>query len=286
VLSQIRVQFDRESYLADLPVIYRNEVPCGDFLLRLLSLFESVNQDVECEIAAVPALFDANATPERFLRWLAEWLGFELDDHWTVARQRALLGQIFELYAERGTPAGLRRVLKLFAGVDAVIEEPILNAEWWALSAGPDGGETSMLGFTTVLAPAQPQGAVVGTSAVLDQSHLTTVDEFGAPLFSDVAYQFSVLVYRGQVTCADALPRVRALIEQEKPAHTTYELCVVEPRMRVGYASRLGIDSVVGGPSRGAALGGAAVLGGDTVLAGPTATRIGESRLGESTRLG
>jgi phage tail-like protein len=286
VLSQIRVQFDRESYLADLPAIYRDERQCGDFLLRLLSLFESLNQDVESEIAALPALFDANATPEPFLRWLAEWLGFELDDNWTVAKQRALLEQIFELYAERGTPRGLQRILKLFAGVDAVIEEPILNAAWWALPAASESAPQSVLGFTTVLAPAQPQGAVVGTSAVLDQSHLTTVDEFGAPLFRDVAYQFSVLVYRGQVRCADALPRVRALIEQEKPAHTTYQLCVVEPRMRVGYASRLGIDSVVGGAAPSPALGAAGVLGEDTVLAGPAATRIGGSRLGESTRLG
>ena len=288
VLSQIRVQFDRDSYLGDLPAIYRNDVQCGDFLLRLLSLFESVYQDVEGEIDALPVLFDAKATPEAFLRWLAEWLGLELDDNWTAAKQRQILGAIFELYAQRGTPAGLRRILKLFAGVDAVIEEPILNAAWWALPATPDSccdscaGElagtstpvwqhtqNSMLGFTTVLAPAQPQGAVVGTSAVLDQSHLITVDEFGAPLFSDVAHQFSVLVYRGQVMCADVLPRVRALIDQEKPAHTTYQLCVVEPRMRVGYASRLGIDSVVGGPSRSLSLGDAQGLGEDTVLAAP-----------------
>jgi phage tail-like protein len=286
VLSQIRVQFDRDSYLADLPAIYRDELQCGDFLLRMLSLFESIYQDVEGEIQALPALFDAEATPESFLRWLAEWLGLELDDNWIPAKQRQILGHIFELYAQRGTAAGLRHILKLFAGVDAVIEEPILNAAWWALPSASEDTQNSILGFTTVLAPAQPQGAVVGTSAVLDQSHLTTVDEFGAPLFSDVAYQFSVLLYRGQVMCADVLPRVRALIEQEKPAHTTHQLCIVEPLMRVGYASRVGIDSVVGGPSRSLALGEARMLGEDTVLAGSMATRIGQSRLGESTRLG
>lgn len=304
ILSQIRVQFDRDSYLGDLPAIYRDEMPCGDFLLRLLSLFESMYQDVEDEIGAMPILFDAKAAPERFLRWLAEWLGLELDENWSTAKQRRILEEIFKLYAQRGTASGLRRTLKLFAGVDAVIEEPILNAAWWALPARPESccdscaGEAfaestpvwehpqnSILGFTTMLAPAQPQGAVVGTSAVLDQSHLITVDEFGAPLFSDVAYQSSVLVYRGQVMCADVLPRVRALIEQEKPAHTTYQLCIVEPRMRVGFESRLGIDSVVGGPSRSLSLGDAQGLGEDTVLAGAMATRVGQSRLGESTRL-
>ncbi len=303
VLSQVQVQFDRDSYLEYLPAIYRDKTPCGDFLLRFLSLFESLYQDVEGEIRGLPVLFDPKATPKEFLGWLAEWLGLELDETWSEAKQRQILGEIFRLYARRGTPSGLRRMLKLFAGVDAVVEEPILNAAWWALPANPAsccdccaGNATgnsawqetrnSILGFTTMLAPAQPQGAVVGTSAVLDQSHLITVDEFGTPLFSDVAYQFSVQVYRGQVMCADVLPRIRALIDQEKPAHTTYQLCIVEPRMRAGYQSRVGIDTVVGGPSRSLALGSEQVLGEDTVLAGPLATRLGQSRLGLSTRLG
>jgi hypothetical protein len=115
---------------------------------------------------------------------------------------------------------------------------------------------------------------------------LTTVDEFGMPLFSDVAYQFSVQVYRGQVMCTDALPRIRALLEQEKPAHTTYQLCIVEPRMRAGYQCRVGIDTVVGGPSRSLALGSGQELGTDSVLAGPLPSRLEQSRLGLSTRVG
>lgn len=303
VLTQVRVQFDRDSYLNYLPAIYRNQAACGDFLLRFLSLFESMYQDVEGEIRGLPALFDAKATPAEFLAWLADWLGLELDESWSERKQRKILSEIFRLYALRGTAAGLRRSLKLFAGIDAVIEEPILNAAWWSLPstataccdscAGAAGAtptwqdtQNSILGFTSMLAPAQPQGAVVGTSAVLDQSHLTTVDEFGIPLFSDVAYQFSVQVYRGQIMCADVLPRVRALLDQEKPAHTTYRICVVEPEMRAGYQCRVGIDTVVGGPSRSLSLGSEQVLGEDTILAGPLPSRLEQSRLGLSTRVG
>ena len=303
VLSQVRVQFDRDSYLEYLPAIYRNEATCSDFLLRFLSLFESMFQEVESEIRGLPALFDSKATPSEFLPWLAEWLGLELDESWSEAKQRQILREIFRLDALRGTATGLRLFLKALAGIDAVIEEPILNAAWWALpsmatgccdscagdsGSAPEwqGSQNSILGFTTMLAAAQPQGAVVGTSAVLDQSHLTTVDEFGMPLFSDVAYQFNVQVYRGQVMCADALPRIRALIDEEKPAHTTYQLCIVEPRMRAGYQCRVGIDTVVGGVSRSLSLGSEQVLGEETVLAGPLVTRLEQSRLGLSTRLG
>ena len=55
-----------------------------------------------------------------------------------------------------------------------------------------------------------------------------------------------VRVYCGELRRAGALERVRATIEREKPAHTVYELCVIEPKMRVGVQSRVGIDSIVG----------------------------------------
>jgi hypothetical protein len=137
-----------------------------------------------------------------------------------------------------------------------------------------------------MLAPSQPQGAVVGTSADLDQSQLITDADFGEPLFSDVAYQFNVQVYRSQLTQTNAMARIQAVIEQEKPAHTAYQLCVIEPRFRVGYQGRVGIDTVVGGQSRSLSLGSGQALGEETILAGAAASRMGvESRLGLNTRL-
>jgi phage tail-like protein len=267
-------------------------------------LFESLLTGVEDEIASLPALFDPHAAPQRFLAWLAGCLGLEIDENWDAAQQRRIIADAFASFARRGTAAGLRESLRVFAGVDATIEEPLLNAAWWALPSaatscctscgessaarGSEWHETrnSILGSTTMLAPAQPQGAVVGTTAVLDQSHLIAGTDFGAPLFTDVAHQFSVQVLRSQVMCRDALPRVRAILDQEKPAHTTYHLCIIEPRFRVGFQSRVGIDTVVGGPSRSLALGTGQALGQDTTLGGAAPSLLGaESRLGLTTRL-
>jgi hypothetical protein len=137
-----------------------------------------------------------------------------------------------------------------------------------------------------MLAPAQPQGAVVGTSCDLDQSHLITNDDFGSPLFTDVAHQFTVGVYRGQIMCADVLPRIEAVLEQEKPAHTTYQLCVIEPRIRVGFQSRVGIDTVVAGTPRSLSLGSGQPLGTETVLAGEGLNRLGvETSVGRTFSL-
>ncbi|HYB76586.1 MAG TPA: phage tail protein [Candidatus Bathyarchaeia archaeon] len=303
-VRQLRVEFDYPGYDEHLPAIYRNTANCKEFLARLLSLFESLFSEVEYKIGSLAALFDPRATPKSFLAWLAGCLGLDLDDNWDEQKQRQIIARIFKLSGRRGTPAGLRESLRLFVGVDATIEEPLLNASWWSLpssdsccqacaeSAGAAGmtwqsTQNSVLGWTTMLAPAQPQGAVVGTSAVLDQSHLITDDEFGSPLFTDVAYQFSVLVYRSQVMCPEAIANIRAIVDQEKPAHTIYQLCVIDPLFRVGFQSRLGIDTVVAGLPRSLSLGMDQPLGVDSVLAGSAPSLLGDdSLLGVNTRLG
>jgi hypothetical protein len=38
---------------------------------------------------------------------------------------------------------------------------------------------------------------------------------------------------------------LRRAVESEKPAHTRYELCLVEPRLRVGVQCTVGVDTVV-----------------------------------------
>src|SRR5262249_10564649 len=104
-------------------------------------------------------------------------------------------------------------------------------------------------GFTTMLAPASASGAILDSTAVLDASNINDPgDPFGAALFEDVAYRFCVEVNAGELTRAGALAAVRAVIAREKPAHTVCELCIVQPRMRVGSQARVGFDSVIGAP--------------------------------------
>ena len=87
---------------------------------------------------------------------------------------------------------------------------------------------------------------------------------------------------------------LRRALDAEKPAHTVYQLCLVEPRLVVGTSSTVGIDTVVGGvpeirlrcrgdtdappgrPPRGR-------LGYDTVLAAAPGRR---PRLADGVRVG
>lgn len=307
IVSQLRVEFDHESYLGQLPAIYQGDTRCAGFLLRFLSLFETFFGEVEESIDDLSLLFDPFAAPKEFLSWLAEWLALDLNENWDEQMQRRVIASAFEMYGRRGTLEGLRDALRLFAGIDAVIEEPAVNAALWALPAPKvscgckkvscgckdasstnaetmwEAGENSILGVTTMLAPAEPHGAILGTTAILDHSHLITDEQFGAPLFEDVANQFSVQVYQGQLKCAETLSTVRALIEREKPAHTAYHLCIVQPRMRIGFQARVGVDTVVAGPPFSTKLGDAVE---EMALGGQPATQIsGESRIGVNMRL-
>jgi phage tail-like protein len=269
----MRVDYGRDTYLTYLPAIYGEEASRRDFLERLLSLYESVLGGLVGKIEDLPLLFNPFAAPgdgfPSWLSWLAGWLAFDLDEDWSDGQTRQYLAQAFDLYGWRGTASGLRRYLKLYAGVEARIVEPALETSLWCL------GETSTLGFTTMLAPSELQGAVLGTSATLDQSYLMRSDDRGVALFQDIAHRFCVQIYCAELSRPGALDDARAVIEREKPAHTAYHLCVIEPRMRVGFQASIGIDAIVGKGPPPARIGMALDTG---VIAADTEVTLCENR--------
>jgi phage tail-like protein len=253
-IDQVRLFYGRDTYAKFLPPIYREQPPARDFLDRFLGIKQSVLGGIEQMIDDLPRLFDPFAAPAgdppSWLGWLSGWLTFILDEHWDDATARKNLASAFALYGRRGTIEGLREYLRIYAGVHAHIEEPAREAKIWSL------GDAGLLGFSSMLAPGPLQGAVLGSSAIVDQSHMSTGETLGAALFQDVAHRFCVRVYCGELTRAGALDTVRAVLDREKPAHTTYELCVIEPAMRIGVQARIGIDSIIaaGPPPAGTGL--------------------------------
>ena len=290
-LSQLRVEFDQESYLPYLPAIYR-ERDCDDFLMRFVSLFEGLFDELEATTDGLAALVNPAATPARALPWLAGFLALPLPETLKLSDQRAAVAGAYARYGRRGTLAALREALRVEAGLRVVIDEPVQGMGWWSMPAPStsckpgvagtwtDGGD-SILGINTLLAAAEPQGAVVGTTATLDRSQLIAQEEYASPLFDGVAYRFTVYVYPGEVECAGTIEQVRAIVDREKPAHTMYDLCVISPGLRVGYQARLGVDTLLGGGPAPGRLGE-----GDLVLGGQPRGEIGRrSQLGVSTQL-
>jgi phage tail-like protein len=279
VLRQIRVDFGHIGYLAHLPPLYQKDAAARDLLARWLAVFESAFDSTRAGIEELPRLFDPAAAPDAWLPWLAGWLAHSLPADWDEERRRQAIADAFAADERRGTAAGLRAQLA-DVGLRAIIEEPLRQSGWWALApdlASPAQAALSVLGAGTVLAVGEPQGAVAGTTAVLDGSFLMPQAQYARPLFTDVAHQFTVRVYRGAHFSEPRIAAARAVLERERPAHTTYHLCVVEPRMRVGVQARVGIDAIVGGPPAAGRLGG-----GDLVLGGGAGGRT----LGRDSRVG
>jgi phage tail-like protein len=294
-LEQIRIEFDREGYIQNLPAIFRED-PGSDLLSRFLTLFETFFEQGQEGIRRLPELFDPYAVPAEALDWLASWLAVELDEDWSDAKRREAVATAYERYARRGTPRGLREELWR-QGIRAHIAEPLQSAQVWTLPRDPDpcacGGDSgcdcdcgcvsagASLGWITMLAPAEWQGAVAGVSATLDQSHLIPGEEIGSPLWRDFAHRFTVYLYRGASDCPGRRAEIETVIAREKPAHTLHRVCAIEPRMRVGFQAVVGFDAVVAGqsPSR--------LDSGDSnwILGGPPPGRVGASRVGMAARL-
>ncbi len=306
LLTQMRVEFDSESYTQYLPQIYREPTAVSDFfkrtvslppmspealaesyfLKRFVSLFQGLFEDIEHEVDSLERYFDPFAAPPEALTWLATWLAVELDQDEPEARIRQSIARAFRRYRWRGTIAGLRLALLEDAGVHATISEPISASSFWAMPSAVDcagsAPDSSLhLGRATHLTSMEPGGAVLGSTAHLDHSYLITDAQFGEPVFTGAAFQFLVEVYRAEVKTEARVQLVKEIIEREKPAHTMYRLTMIESKMRAGFQSRIGVDTIVSGPAGPTALG----RGGGLRLGGPLPLRLGTSRLGQDLKL-
>jgi phage tail-like protein len=283
-LQQMRADFNGESITRYLPAIYREADHQPEFLRKLASLFQGLFEDVEQEVETLERYFDPFAAPVEALPWLASWLALDIEQGESQARIRSSIAGAFHRYRWRGTVEGLRLALLEQAGVHAIISEPIVAASFAVMQPAGDAGTAAGLGISAHLSSVQPGGAVLDSTATLDGSYLITDAEFGAPLFAGTAWQFVVEIHQREAATDARLKFIREIIDREKPAHTMYRLSLIEPRMRVGFQARLGIDSFVGGTPGPRGLGERG--GEDGVrLTGLATPRIGASRLGSDIHI-
>jgi phage tail-like protein len=276
VVRQMRLDWAPPAYLQHLPAIYREGARRPLLLGLVLSALGSELDHVDDLLDGLTSLFDPAAAPAEWLSWLAGWLDFQPPRDWSTAELRTRIVQAVGLYPWRGTAEGMRRYIEMFAGVQAHIEEPATSVALFRLD------DDLTLGFTTMLAPEHEQGAVLATTAVLDQSSVLDPADVGAPLFTDVVHRFSVQVYAAEIDSPARLSAVQRIVEAERPAHTVSHVCVIQPSMRVGFQSRIGVDSIVAGPLPDLQLGASGKLGLDALVANQPRR---SSRLGQGARV-
>lgn len=200
-----------------LPAIYREDPFVGQFLLAfekiLLGRADDVSfphQGLEETIANLAALFDPKQTPADFISWLAGWTAFSLRADLTPVQQRDFIAKIIPLYKRRGTKENLRQLLEIFT-----ISKPTIVET---------GGAEFQIGVHST----------IGADTYLSG---------GPPHFFRVTIPLPRL---DAATLSRQLEIARALIELEKPAHTTYEIEPVFPSMQIGIHSTVGVDTLLG----------------------------------------
>lgn len=157
-------------------------------------------------------------TPTEFLPWLAGWVALTLRDDWSEDERRRFISRVVPAYQQRGTKAGLIDILLAYSGIAEreSVEVQEFNQPFQI-------GETATVGVDTIVGGGPP--------------HYFRV-KIILPGVGDLNFN-----RREQI--------VRAIIDQEKPAHTYYDLTIEYPTMQVGVFERcrVGITTLLGEPT-------------------------------------
>jgi len=151
---------------------------------------------------------DYNRAPSDFLTWLAGWVSLTLRDDFQDDHKRKFIAKAAQLYRLRGTKAGVIQFVQTFTG-----GPPIEISEQ---------GSEFQLGVHSR----------IGVDTILDS---------GTPFF-----------FRVKLTSSDPVgfqkqkEIVAALIELQKPAHTSFSLEVETLQFQIGVNSRIGVDTLLG----------------------------------------
>ena len=218
----IKVEIATRPAINYLPGIYQDaDEENADFLQRFLLISAHLTSGIEENLEFVHELFDPRITNERWLPWLASWLAMPLLEGWDEEKRREIMQRTPELYRLRGTAAGLKLALRLFADVKAEIHE----GEW--PYPGMVIGRSSTIGKDTILSP---------------------------PVFISQCFTVELPDKKTEIS-RERLRTVQALVETEKPAHAHYALVFEEteetyqavPFLHVGKTGRIGVDARIGG---------------------------------------
>lgn len=115
------------TYLNYLPAIFHDDPFLGKFLLAFETILSQAPPDhpaaletliAQSHIYLKPLVSggDNGRAPQSFLPWLAGWVALTLREDWDEEVQRKFIREVVTLYRQRGTKAGLIRLLQIYLG--------------------------------------------------------------------------------------------------------------------------------------------------------------------------
>jgi phage tail-like protein len=270
----MRVERPGHQLLNQLPRMFSRDEGDADFLQRFLGPAEGLLHEMDMRAAQRAILLDPAATPQEALNWLAGFTGLVLDRRWPEAARRQLIAEAYPLFSRRGTKTALTRILAIYLGYEPAI------VERWQLR-GPGG---AVLGDRP---GSRPAPAVGGAPPALGEF---TLGVGGAvpteDTFVQTAHQFTVLI--PTTLTSEQLAVVKGILDDHRPAHTTYELCELGNGMRVGRQALVRLTTFVGsGAQFTPAVVGFTLVGGDGMVGVPAiGSTVGNTTVTGKVRVG
>jgi phage tail-like protein len=118
------LEIHSQRLISYLPGIFQ-----GDFMQRFLGIFESILTPIEWNIDNFDLFLDPGTAPYDFMPWLANWYVLTFDSTWNEAKRRLLMAEAHKIYARRGTPWALSRVLEIYTGEKPLIDDQSQDQE-------------------------------------------------------------------------------------------------------------------------------------------------------------
>ena len=255
-----RIYYPRDSYLQYLPATYSADDEARVFLERFLSIFQTEWDALDRTITDSERYFDPDAVPEGpFLEYLAnQWLALSLEGDWSSAQKRRLVSAIPKIYPHRGQHDGLRDLLAVYLANVAEIETAeVQSMDFPVIVEGfrerdylfVSGGDAAALGHGAPLWSASVKRRLqLGVYSTEGEAELVSVGDPEHDIFNQYAHRFRVYMPAAWVRTSSQEKMIRRALDAEKPAHTQYDLCLVDARLRVGAQSIVGLDTIIGKP--------------------------------------
>jgi phage tail-like protein len=219
-ITQMRIYYPRISYLRYLPAIYQEDETSKEFLERFLSIFETANHDLETEIRRIYEYFDPCTVPQNFLNWLASWLNVALEEDWPEEKKRQFIREASTLYKFKGTQSSIRKLIEIYTGKEPLILEHSKIGKPVIL------GRTFILGVNSLLVQTPIRGFRLGDDSILGRVALrgTDIMESLEDPFLPFAHRFTIILDLSTEEVTRYEKGLRGIIDEEKPAHTEYNV--------------------------------------------------------------
>lgn len=134
-IEGFQVEFPRKSFAEYLPEIYQ-EPGRDTFFERYMAVLQSLYEDLEQEVAKIPAYLDYETAPDENLPLFAGWTGdWAAGRGFSAEQMRDMFRNLKMIQSGRGTRQVLCRMIRMFTGKNAVVVEYFKWHDWMRYGA-------------------------------------------------------------------------------------------------------------------------------------------------------